>query len=147
MKLYLAAGKYVGTQADARKLDKSFAQVDVPTDKEGLIAYLNELNRYGHEHKIMADIGWQEPVDDGSDLVEMADANTGLSLGRHPGNAPPPQYQGLKAPTEGWESGADRVLSPADADGIVQRIMGATGYELKRYASAVAQAFYRLGEK
>lgn len=43
MKLYLAAGTYVGTQADARKLDRDFQPVDVPTDKEGLIAYLNRI--------------------------------------------------------------------------------------------------------
>lgn len=43
MKLYLAAGHYTGTQADARKLDRGFIHVEVPTDKEGLIAYLNGL--------------------------------------------------------------------------------------------------------
>lgn len=41
MKLYLANGQYVGTQSEARKIDKGFEQVEVPTDKEGLIAYLN----------------------------------------------------------------------------------------------------------
>ncbi len=43
MKLYMAAGQYVGTQADARKLDKDFTEVEVPTDKPGLMAFLNDL--------------------------------------------------------------------------------------------------------
>lgn len=42
MKLYIAAGVYVGTQAEAKKLDRDFTPVEVPTDKEGLIAYLND---------------------------------------------------------------------------------------------------------
>lgn len=45
MKLYIANGRYIGTQADAKKLDKDFEQVEVPTDKEGLLDYLNGLSR------------------------------------------------------------------------------------------------------
>ena len=41
MKLYIANGTYVGTQAEAKKLDRDYEPVEVPTDKEGLIAYLN----------------------------------------------------------------------------------------------------------
>lgn len=43
MNLYLANGRYVGTQAEAWRADRNFKPVDVPTDKPGLIAYLNEL--------------------------------------------------------------------------------------------------------
>ena len=43
MKLYIANGSYYGTQADAKKIDKAFELVEVPTDKERLIAYLDEL--------------------------------------------------------------------------------------------------------
>jgi len=43
MKLYLANGTYVGTQADAKAITKNFDLVEVPTDKEGLIAYLNRI--------------------------------------------------------------------------------------------------------
>lgn len=43
MKLYIANGTYVGTQADAKAITKQFTEVDVPTDKAGLIAYLNGL--------------------------------------------------------------------------------------------------------
>lgn len=42
MRLYLANGQYVGTQAEAKKIDRSFEQVEVPTDKEGLIDWLNQ---------------------------------------------------------------------------------------------------------
>lgn len=42
MKLYKTPdGQFHGTQADARKVDRDFQQVEVPTDKAGLIAYLN----------------------------------------------------------------------------------------------------------
>ena len=41
MRLYKTqVGRWSGTQADART-DGSFEQVDVPTDKPGLIAFLN----------------------------------------------------------------------------------------------------------
>lgn len=45
MKLYIAAGQYVGTQAEAKAIDKGFENVEVPTDKEGLLAYLNMLGQ------------------------------------------------------------------------------------------------------
>lgn len=42
MKLYItAAGHYVGTQADAKAEGKGWRQVEVPTDKAGLLDYLN----------------------------------------------------------------------------------------------------------
>lgn len=48
MKLYLVGRKYIGTQAEAKSAAKttggSFEPVDVPTDKEGLIGYLNALS-------------------------------------------------------------------------------------------------------
>ncbi len=45
MKLYIANGTYVGTQADAKAITKQFTEVDVPTDKAGLIAYLNHVTK------------------------------------------------------------------------------------------------------
>jgi hypothetical protein len=43
MNLYItAAGRYVGTQAEAKRDGKGWTPETVPTDKEGLIAYLNE---------------------------------------------------------------------------------------------------------
>ena len=42
MKLYKTPdGQFHGTQVDARKADRDFQQVEVPTDKAGLITYLN----------------------------------------------------------------------------------------------------------
>lgn len=32
-----------GTQADARLLDRNFVQVDIPTDKAGLMSYINDI--------------------------------------------------------------------------------------------------------
>lgn len=42
MKLYLANGIYCGTQDEAKKITKLFDHVEVPTDKPGLIRYLNQ---------------------------------------------------------------------------------------------------------
>lgn len=42
MRLYKdATGVIVGTQAEARRMGKDWEQIDVPTDKQGLIDYLN----------------------------------------------------------------------------------------------------------
>jgi len=42
MRLYICAdGSYAGTQADAKAMGKGWEQVEVPTDKAGLIDYLN----------------------------------------------------------------------------------------------------------
>lgn len=44
MRLYITtSGRYVGTQDEARKEGKGWYQVDVATDKAGLIDYLNAL--------------------------------------------------------------------------------------------------------
>ena len=43
MIFYKAAGLLVGTQADAKAIDRAFVQVDVPTDKAGLMSYINDL--------------------------------------------------------------------------------------------------------
>lgn len=43
MKLYIAHGTYVGTQAEAKAITKDFELVEVPVDKAGLIDYLNGL--------------------------------------------------------------------------------------------------------
>lgn len=62
MKLYLANGQYVGTQAEARKIDKGFEQVEVPTDKEGLIDYLNNIGQGNrHDDTIVEEIVGAKP--------------------------------------------------------------------------------------
>lgn len=43
MRLYRTAkGRWVGTQDDARKDGKGWTQVETPTDKPGLLAFLND---------------------------------------------------------------------------------------------------------
>lgn len=52
MIFYLCNGQeLVGTQAEAKAIDKNFVQVDVPTDKAGLMAYLNPLLADQHDAK------------------------------------------------------------------------------------------------
>lgn len=44
MRLYLCQdGSYAGTQADAKLRGKNFEQIEVPTDKDGLLSYLNQM--------------------------------------------------------------------------------------------------------
>lgn len=44
MRLYLCEdGSYAGTQADAKLRGKHYMQIDVPTDKDALLGYLNQL--------------------------------------------------------------------------------------------------------
>lgn len=77
MKLYLAAGQYVGTQADARKLDKAFTPVEVPTAKDGLIAYLNAhrlavFNEKGSSDSVVLEIK-AEPRSTAGDTLDRMD--------------------------------------------------------------------------
>ena len=54
MRLYITqTGKYVGTQADAKADGKNWHQVEVPTDKPGLIEYLNAL-RWSEQARAVA---------------------------------------------------------------------------------------------
>lgn len=44
MIFYLCRGNELApTQADAKKLDPDFVQIDIPTDKNGLMAFVNNL--------------------------------------------------------------------------------------------------------
>ena len=56
MRLYTTGSQWAGTQADAKKLGK-FVQVDVPTDKQGLLDWLNKM----HWHTTEAVAPIQEP--------------------------------------------------------------------------------------
>lgn len=62
MKLYLANTVFYGTQAEAKKADKNFVQVEVPTDKEGLIGYLNA--NYAHADVDFDDLNADRVVKD-----------------------------------------------------------------------------------
>lgn len=97
MRLYLAKGQYVGTQADARKIDKSFEQVEVPTDKEGLIAYLNGWCNVGVHDPLVIQSVLEEPAGapaaavfdkimssiDIEEQIASADFPTALRLAEH----------------------------------------------------------------
>ena len=43
MRLYTTGSQWAGTQADAKKLGK-FVEINVPTDKLGLLDWLNKMN-------------------------------------------------------------------------------------------------------
>jgi hypothetical protein len=74
MNLYItAAGRYVGTQAEARQDGKGWTPETVPTDKDGLIAYLNRLtampralnaqaetNQRVASRSVLEDLTWKE---------------------------------------------------------------------------------------
>lgn len=93
MKLYLANGLYVGTQAEAKKLDRDFTQVEVPTDKEGLINYLNA--NFAH-----ADVDFDEVYAD----KPVKDVNEDLHPERAPRAAEPAYTAQTLDLDEQWES-------------------------------------------
>ena len=56
MRLYITqTGKYVGTQVEAKADGKDWHQVEVPTDKAGLIEYLNGL-RWSQQAQAIEDM-------------------------------------------------------------------------------------------
>ena len=69
MKLYKNSdGVWAGTQLDARKMcGKGYSTVDVPTDKPGLLKFLN-LNKVGS----LTDNDKQQEVSDDGDLNQKA---------------------------------------------------------------------------
>lgn len=70
MKLYKNSdGVWAGTQLDARKMcGKGYSTVDVPTDKPGLLKFLN-LNKVGSSY---TDNDKQQEVSDDGDLNQKA---------------------------------------------------------------------------
>ncbi len=119
MRLYRTpSGKWAGTQDDAKALAKAegttWALVEVPVDKPGLLAFLND-HRVGTtpsaepraEPPRVAPISAQRDMSAGATLARMD--NPGI-----------------------------------DVDAICETIGKTKGYALKRYASAVAIAFQGL---
>lgn len=123
MNLYLANGTYVGTQAEARKLDKGFKPVTVPVDKEGLIAHLNSHAR---------------------PIRQVPDAEI---VQRNDGEA---QREAARRMTPARDMSASAVLSrmdgPTNIDEMCETICKSSGHPLKRYAASVACAFARLAD-
>lgn len=126
MNLYLANGIYVGTQAEARKLDKGFKPVTVPVDKEGLIAHLNSLVAKNLSASAAANpVAFERGFDAGA---------------RRAINAAPPAR----------DMSASAVLSrmdgPANIDEMCETICKSSGHPLSRFAVSVACAFNRLAD-
>lgn len=117
MNLYLANGRYVGTQAEARRADRNFTPVAVPVDKDGLIAYLNKLAR---------------------PPAPSSAAPAPHSAAEHP--IPPAlDPHGTIALVASCDGGAT-------VQKTVDLICAASGYSLARYASAVAVAFQNIAK-
>jgi len=120
MRLYVTpSGSWAGTQADARALAKSegadWKEVDVPTDKPGLLTFLNE-NKVG-----------AKPAPPELQAVKRTFPSA-------KGAAPMSASDVLS-----------RMDNPGiDVDGIVETVSRSSGHALKRYAGAVALAFQNL---
>ena len=98
MIFYLCNGnELAGTQADAKKLDRDYVQHDVPTDKSGLMAYINKLMNETREDAlgIGDDYSAGQPAEKGDDTppadaresythqsIALDDAWEGLPLAR-----------------------------------------------------------------
>lgn len=112
-------GVYHGTQADA---GKNRVQVDVPTDKPGLLQFLNENCRAVEPEQPLSGEGLQ---------IASADASRS-KVGSGP--------RDMSATAT-----LSRMDNPGvDVDSIVEVIGSSKGYALKRYAGAVAVAFQNL---
>lgn len=108
MKLYRTAKGWVGTQADANKLDKETAeQIDVPVDKAGLLEWLNDNCRSEAS----------APV---ADAVDTPDA----ALGKCP-------------KCNMTQRGAEARVKALKIDEICERIQFSTGIEIIRLTEAV----------
>jgi hypothetical protein len=60
---YLVNGNQLaGTQADAKALDKDFTQIDIPTDKLGLMSYINDIMRVKDSQSVQNETYEPEPV-------------------------------------------------------------------------------------
>lgn len=136
MRLYRTpAGSWAGTQADAKALAKAdattWAEVEVPVDKPGLLAFLNE-------HKVGSRaVGVREGTVETQEAFEAT----------HVAPEPPCLPAAILVPSRPMtgEATLARMDNPGvDVDGICETIGRARGYALKRYAGAVSVAFQGL---
>jgi hypothetical protein len=114
--------RYVGTQADARAMKREtgagWAEIDVPTGKAELLAFLNEHAAGSPERAPVAELPPMKPQS-------------------RPIAAPPPfDAAGILARMDNPELGIDAVIE------IIARMKG--GYGLKRAAGAVAIRFEEI---
>jgi|GEM_PF-2137550 len=91
MKLYRSLGRiWTSTQSDARQAQggKDFEQFEVPTDKPGLLAFLNTFDvRPGDAPPVTVQRYVEIPDDD--DAVDSMLHHLGLPATAHVGNPPP----------------------------------------------------------
>lgn len=118
---------YVGTQADARALKRetsaAWSEVEVPTDKAGLIAFLNEIAAAAPPLRVATLPQTLEPAPITAPLPTLAPS--------HPLDA-----GSILARLDNPDLGIDAIV-----EGIA-RMKG--GYALKRVAGAVAIRFEEL---
>jgi hypothetical protein len=146
VKLYYAAGVYVGTQADAKSIDKNFTLVEVPTDKDGLMAFLNRAHiaalavpeicnpteMSAEEEAFHRRNGMIADEEDISDLLGDGGAGEIAFQARVQHNMT-----------------AGAIVSRIDTPGveqIVEAIATSKGQTLRRFAGAVAVRFAELGK-
>jgi hypothetical protein len=125
--LYLTvAGRYVGTQAEAKKSGKGWTPETVPTDKEGLIEYLNQTVEGRRECELRDFVG-------PATLEELAEQIDEPTVGADPFPVNPL----TAAPEMRWKRQEPRLFSAGpDNDAICEAIEAATGNALARIGEA-----------
>lgn len=133
MKLYRIGKMYVGTQADAKaEADRQGLrtrgwkaedhEIEVPTDKPGLLAFLNG-------HKIVPPKS--EPEDEFSPPVAE----------RQDPPVEQPTFSHARA-----AAGAKRLVEGMNDDQIVERILTAPSHALAKFAGGVAERYRKLSQ-
>jgi hypothetical protein len=131
MKFYMAAGRLAGTQAEAKERDPKFVQHDVPTDKDGLMEYVNGLL-----DKI-ASLRNAQPIEEAPRPPVV-----------QPAAAPPPPPA---APAPSTDHAAMRrklaqELRGMETEAIEERILSLKGNEFARVFCAGVERFGNLGK-
>jgi hypothetical protein len=141
MKFYLAAGRLVGTQAEAKERDKQFVTHEIPTDKDGLMAYVNNLLEQIDRH---ANLAKAEAINTPPITVEKPEGGgtgTGVVI-----ETPPPAAG--KPPLD--EGEAKRrltlMLQGMQTEAIEEKILAARPPVLARYLSCAISRFGELGQ-
>ena len=120
MRLYRIGAVWRGTQADAKAEAKrsglEWVEIDVPTDKPGLLAWLNRGS--------------------GSEPVPPTPATEAVIQ-----RLTPHSLEIMRGDTRAERDLAAMDAPGADVERIVETILGSRGYALGRFAKAVAVSF------
>ena len=131
MKFYMAAGRLAGTQADAKDRDPKFVQHDVPTDKEGLMEYVNGLLDQ------IASLRHKQTIDEALGPVAQPEVST-----------PPPPPPA--APNTDAAASQKRQLAQAlrgmEVEAIEERILDLKGPAFGRIMAASVERLGALGK-